>query len=99
MTKEYLAIRKGDRAVVYVQRTTYRDRQQIDLRTFFFVSEAQPRQPTQKGVTFQIADLPRLRAALQRAEMDAIADGSLDPAMYEAAGIPFPDVAAEWVAR
>jgi hypothetical protein len=43
-----------------------------------------------KGLSVRISDLPWLRAALEKAEAKALADGALDEESYESIGLALP---------
>lgn len=75
-----------------VSRSDWRGRARVDVRMFFEVRPGDPdtRQPTKKGISAVIEDLPRLLAALHKIEADAIREGQLGPEDYENAGLPAP---------
>jgi hypothetical protein len=77
---------------VRIARTTWRGKSRVDVRQVFEVRPGYPdtRQPTKKGVSLLLEDLPRLLAALRQIEAEAIEAGELLPEDYENAGLEPP---------
>jgi|SRR5690606_583684 len=77
---------------VRIARTTWRGKSRVDVRQVFEVRPGYPdtRQPTKKGVSLLLEDLPRLLAALRQIEAEAIEAGELLPEDYENAGVEPP---------
>lgn len=77
---------------VRIARTTWRGKNRVDVRTVFEARPGYPatRQPTKKGVSLLLEDLPRLLAALRRIEAEAIEAGELLPEDYQNAGLEPP---------
>lgn len=90
--KTIAEIPKARGYAVRVSRDRFRDRERIDVREFYEVRPGDPdtRQPTKKGISLPIDQLPQLRAALEEAERGALAAGLLEVEGYTNAGLPVP---------
>lgn len=77
---------------VRIARTTWRGKSRVDVRQVFEVRPGYPetRQPTKKGVSLLLEDLPRLLAALHAIGAEAIEAGELLAEDYENAGLEPP---------
>lgn len=85
-------IAKGAGELVRVSLVHFRQRDRIDIRQFYAPTETEP-SPTRRGVNLLLTELPRLRAALEAAEQDAIANGLLTEQDYTEAGVAMPVLA------
>lgn len=69
-------IRKNDREHVRVRLTAFNGHDLVDVR--IFASDGSDAKPTREGVCVNISRLPELRAALEKAEMEARKLGLLE---------------------
>ncbi len=90
--RTYGEIPKGRGVVVLITRSQFRDMERCDIREFvdFRPGDPDTRKPTKSGVNLPVAKVPALLTALHKLEADAIADGTLRPHHYRAAGLEPP---------
>jgi Transcriptional Coactivator p15 (PC4) len=88
MRAEFAKNARGD--VVVVSTGEFRGRRRVDLREHFTPSAGAPPQPTRRGVSIRIEDLPRLRAAIEEAEREALRRGDLELEDFKDAGLEPP---------
>jgi hypothetical protein len=91
MKKVYLDITKAT-GTVRVCRDTFRGHPLVDLRHYYKPEGETDLVPTKRGVAIAVRDLPRMRAALEEAEADALREGLLEEQDYEVAGLAVPVV-------
>ena len=87
--RSYLTQERRSGDVVQVVRNAFRGRELIDVRVYYRDGKGELA-PTKRGVSFDVTDLPRLRAALERAEKDALRERLLDVPDYEVADLAVP---------
>ncbi|HUG00645.1 MAG TPA: transcriptional coactivator p15/PC4 family protein [Longimicrobiales bacterium] len=76
--RDYLTLPLGRGGELRVTRSTFRGAERIDVRMYVPYQDGELG-PTRKGVSVRVEDLPRLRDALQRAELEAWSEELLDP--------------------
>ncbi len=79
MSTDIATIEKNKTEELRVALNEFKDRHYLDIRTYAdpYADEGQGRVPTRKGVTLNLAKLPELIEALQKAEVEARALGLL----------------------
>ncbi len=79
MTTIIAKIEKNKTEELRVALKEFKGRRYLDIRTYIdpYADEGQGRVPTRKGVTLNLAKLPELIEALQKAEVEARALGLL----------------------
>ncbi len=91
MRSVFLDLPKGRDGAVRLSLQAFRGAVRVDLREMFIADQvARELRPTRRGTGVPIGDLPRLREAMQTAEIEALAAGLISTADYHAAGLKPP---------
>jgi hypothetical protein len=69
--KQYLELTRAGGNVVRLTRSAFQGKERIDLRVHFTTEDGKTL-PTKKGINLSVRDVPALRAALDRADTDAL---------------------------
>jgi hypothetical protein len=91
--RTYAQLPKSPTAAVVVSFQMYEGRPRVDIREALRRKDAPPRF-TARGAGVPLAELPRLRDALEQIERDALCAGLLTAAEYQAAGLTPPTITA-----
>ncbi len=78
---------QGPAGVLRVSQQRFRGLDRVDIREFFRPEGGEDLVPTRRGVSVRIGQLPALRAALERAEQEAIRSGLLPRSEHEGADV------------
>lgn len=80
----------SDGTEVQIASIEFRGAQRFDIRQHWRPNGSDLLQPTRKGVSLPLQQLPVVRHALEQAEREALAAGLIGPADYAAAEVDYP---------
>ena len=88
----YLDLPTGRGTSVRVELSKFAGKDLIGIRQYFqfHIGDPDTAQPTKRGVSLRVQHLPKLRAALEAAEADALKRGLLEPEDYLDADLAVP---------